>query len=313
MRYKMVGNTGIKVSELTLGTWGIGGAGWDANSKETRLEAIRQAYEDGITFFDTAPAYNGGVAESLLGEALHRMNARHEVIISTKCGNEFIDGQYVQSGKAEKILRECDESLKRLGTDYIDFYILHWPQKDAAPEETLGAMATLKEQGKVRFLGVSNHNLEQIKKAMTIAPIDLIQVQFSMLEASHVDDMKWATEHGLGVQAYGALGGGMLSGRYRELKSYPKMDSRNRFYQFFKEPLWSKAQALLKRLDVIASKRNVPLSELAINWTTQQEFVTTALVGTQHKERVDENCKAFDWSLSAAELEEIDRAIKETL
>ncbi len=311
MQYKSFGKTGLQVSTLCLGTWGIGGAGWDYNTDETKLDAIKAAKENGINIFDTAPAYNGGAAELLLGDALECMHCRKDVIISTKCGNEFIDGQYVQSGKREKILAECDESLKNLRTDYIDLYILHWPQKDASPEETLSAMMELKKAGKVRFLGLSNHSIAQIEEAEKYADIDFIQVQYSMLIREHEEEMKFAKAHGMGVMGYGILGGGMLSGRYRTLKTYETMDNRNRFYKFFHEPGWSKAQALLAVLDRVAAERNVPVSEVAVNWTIQKPFVSTALFGTQHRERVIENVNALDWALIDADIQKIDAAINE--
>ncbi len=311
MRYKEFGKTGLKTSELCLGTWGIGGAGWDANPEEAKMDAIQASFEQGINIFDTAPAYNAGEAERILGRTLEKLGVRKEVILSSKCGNEFINGRYVQSGKREKILAECEQSLRNLRTDYIDLYILHWPQKDTAPEETLGAMMELKKAGKVRFLGLSNHNLEQMKEAAQYAEIDFIQVQYSMLAREREAEMKYAAAQGMGIMGYGTLGGGLLTGRYRELKSYEEMDSRNRFYQFFKEPGWSKAQQLLSVMDRIAAERHVPLSEIAVNWALRKPFLTTALIGTQHRARVIENCGALEWQLSDAEAARLDDTLVE--
>ena len=309
MRYKSFGKTGLEVSELCLGTWGIGGAGWDANPEETKTDAIRAAVEQGITIYDTAPAYNAGAAERILGETLEKMGVRKDVIISTKCGNDFINGQYVHCGKRDHILAQCDASLRNLRTDYIDLYILHWPQDDAEPAETLGAMMELKKAGKVRFLGLSNHSLAQMKEAEKYADIDFIQVQYSMLEREHEEEMKYAEAQGMATMGYGTLSGGLLTGRYRELKTYEKMDSRNRFYQFFKEPGWSKAQKLLAVMDEISAKRGVPLSEIAVNWALQKSFLTTALFGTQHRERVVENCHSMDWTLSDDEITTLNQTL----
>ena len=177
MRYKAFGKTGLEVSELCLGTWGIGGAGWDQNPEETKMDAIRASFEQGVNIFDTAPAYNAGAAERILGETLEKMGVRKDVILSTKCGNDFVNGQYVHCGKRDHILAQCDASLRNLRTDYIDLYILHWPQDDATPEETLGAMMELKKAGKVRFLGLSNHSVAQMEEAAKYADIDFIEVQ----------------------------------------------------------------------------------------------------------------------------------------
>ena len=312
MRYKAFGKTGLEVSELCLGTWGIGGAGWDQNPEETKMDAIRASFEQGVNIFDTAPAYNAGAAERILGETLEKMGVRKDVILSTKCGNDFVNGQYVHCGKRDHILAQCDASLRNLRTDYIDLYILHWPQDDATPEETLGAMMELKKAGKVRFLGLSNHSVAQMEEAAKYADIDNIQVQYSMLEREREVEMKYAEAHGMATMGYGVLGGGLLTGRYRELRTYETMDSRNRFYKFFREPGWSKAQKLLGVMDEISAARGgVPLSEIAVNWALQKSFLTTALFGTQHRARVIENCHALDWTLSDADIAKLDQALVE--
>lgn len=310
MRYKTFGKTGLEVSELCLGTWGIGGAGWDQNPEETKMDAIRASFEQGVNIFDTAPAYNAGAAERILGETLEKMGVRKDVILSTKCGNDFVNGQYVHCGKRNHILAQCDASLRNLRTDYIDLYILHWPQDDATPEETLGAMMELKKAGKVRFLGLSNHSVAQMEEAAKYADIDFIQVQYSMLEREREVEMLYAEAHGMATMGYGVLGGGLLTGRYRELRTYETMDSRNRFYKFFREPGWSKAQKLLGVMDEISAARGgVPLSEIAVNWALQKSFLTTALFGTQHRARAIENCHALDWTLSDAEVAKLDQAL----
>ena len=312
MRYKAFGKTGLEVSELCLGTWGIGGAGWDQNPEETKMDAIRASFEQGVNIFDTAPAYNAGAAERILGETLEKMGVRKDVILSTKCGNDFVNGQYVHCGKRDHILAQCDASLRNLRTDYIDLYILHWPQDDATPEETLGAMMELKKAGKVRFLGLSNHSVAQMEAAAKYADIDFIQVQYSMLEREREVEMRYAEAHGMATMGYGVLGGGLLTGRYRELRTYETMDSRNRFYKFFREPGWSKAQKLLGVMDEISAARGgVPLSEIAVNWALQKSFLTTALFGTQHRDRAIENCHALDWTLSDADIAKLDQALVE--
>lgn len=148
MQYQEFGKTGLRVSKLCLGTWGIGGAGWDSYSDESRMDAIKAALECGINFIDTAPAYNAGKAECYVGETLNKLKKRKEVVISTKCGNKFVDGKYLRCGSKESILKQCDESLKNLKTDYIDIYLVHWPDPDVELEETIDAVSTLKKEGK---------------------------------------------------------------------------------------------------------------------------------------------------------------------
>ena len=146
MEYTEFGKTQLRVSRMCLGTWGIGGAGWDSYSDESRMDAIKAAVDCGINFIDTAPAYNGGRAEQYIGEVVHKLGVRKEVILATKCGNEFINGKYVRCGSADKIMRECEESLRNLKTDYIDVYLVHWPDPNVPMEETMDAINTLKSK-----------------------------------------------------------------------------------------------------------------------------------------------------------------------
>ena len=266
---------------MTFGTWGIGGAGWDANSDETRLDAIAAAVECGINFIDTAPAYNAGKAERYIGKALDDLGHgwREKVLIATKCANAFIDGQYVRSGKADLILRQCDESLQNLRTDHIDLLIVHWPDPVVPYEETFEAL----------------------------------QVQFSMVDMDNLEVMQWAHEQDLGVMTYGSLGGGILTGRYRTIEKYEAMDSRNRFYPYFKEPMFSKVMKLLDVMQTIADARGVQLAEIAMNWSRQKPFVDTSIFGAQKRSRIESNAKCMDWELTAEEMLTLDEAIAEIL
>lgn len=311
MRYTYFGNTGLLVSEIALGTWGIGGAGWDENSEETRLDAIHSAIESGINFIDTAPAYNGGMAEDYVGRALEDMGIRKEVYIVTKCGTEFIDGKYVRSCAPEVVFRECEVSLRNLRTDYIDLYLIHWPDASVPIAETMDALNTLKQQGKILHIGVSNFSKEQIIEAQKYGDIEAYQPQYSMVFRSNEEQMKWASEQGMGVMTYGSLGAGILTGTYRKRPKFPPTDNRNRFYKHFKEPMFSKIMKLVNVMDVMAEAHGgIPLAQIAINWAVQKEFVASSIVGVQHRERIMENCDSFDWMLTPEENAILDAAIK---
>ena len=247
MQYQEFGKTGLRVSKLCLGTWGIGGAGWDSYSDESRMDAIKAALECGINFIDTAPAYNAGKAECYVGETLSKLKKRREVVISTKCGNKFVDGKYLRCGSKESILKQCDESLKNLKTDYIDIYLVHWPDPDVELEETIDAVSTLKKEGKILHAGVSNFSKEQIEEAQKYCKIEAFQPQYSLADRKDEKLIRWAYEQGLGIMTYGTLGGGILTGNYRKLRTFEQTDSRNRFYPYFKEPLFSKAMELLTK------------------------------------------------------------------
>ena len=306
MQYQEFGKTGLRVSKLCLGTWGIGGAGWDSYSDESRMDAIKAALECGINFIDTAPAYNAGKAECYVGETLNKLKKRREVVISTKCGNKFVDGKYLRCGSKESILKQCDESLKNLKTDYIDIYLVHWPDPDVELEETIEAVSTLKKEGKILHAGVSNFSKEQIEEAQKYCKIEAFQPQYSLADRKDEKLIRWAYEQGLGIMTYGTLGGGILTGNYRKLRTFEQTDSRNRFYPYFKEPLFSKAMELLTIMDQIAEERNVSLAQIAEKWVIQKRFVSSCIIGAQSRARVEENCRNLQWELTDNEIRRLE-------
>lgn len=306
MQYQEFGKTGLRVSKLCLGTWGIGGAGWDSYSDESRMDAIKAALECGINFIDKAPAYNAGKAECYVGETLNKLKKRREVVISTKCGNKFVDGKYLRCGSKESILKQCDESLKNLKTDYIDIYLVHWPDPDVELEETIDAVSTLKKEGKILHAGVSNFSKEQIEEAQKYCKIEAFQPQYSLADRKDEKLIRWAYEQGLGIMTYGTLGGGILTGNYRKLRTFEQTDSRNRFYPYFKEPLFSKAMELLTIMDQIAEERNVSLAQIAEKWVIQKRFVSSCIIGAQSRARVEENCRNLQWELTDNEIRRLE-------
>lgn len=306
MQYQEFGKTGLRVSKLCLGTWGIGGAGWDSYSDESRMDAIKAALECGINFIDTAPAYNAGKAECYVGETLNKLKKRKEVVISTKCGNKFVDGKYLRCGSKESILKQCDESLKNLKTDYIDIYLVHWPDPDVELEETIDAVSTLKKEGKILHAGVSNFSKEQIEEAQKYCKIEAFQPQYSLADRKDEKLIRWAHEQGFGIMTYGTLGGGILTGNYRKLRTFEQTDSRNRFYPYFKEPLFSKAMELLTIMDQIAEERNVSLAQIAEKWVIQKRFVSSCIIGAQSRARVEENCRNLQWELTDNEIRRLE-------
>ena len=288
MQYQEFGKTGLRVSKLCLGTWGIGGAGWDSYSDESRMDAIKAALECGINFIDTAPAYNAGKAECYVGETLNKLKKRKEVVISTKCGNKFVDGKYLRCGSKESILKQCDESLKNLKTDYIDIYLVHWPDPDVELEETIDAVSTLKKEGKILHAGVSNFSKEQIEEAQKYCKIEAFQPQYSLADRKDEKLIRWAYEQGLGIM------------------TFEQTDSRNRFYPYFKEPLFSKAMELLTIMDQIAEERNVSLPQIAEKWVIQKRFVSSCIIGAQSRARVEENCRNLQWELTDNEIRRLE-------
>lgn len=314
MEKTIFGKTKLEVSPITLGTWGIGGAGWDDYPDEVRLDTIKAAVEAGINLIDTAPAYNGGRSEQYIGRALEQIGARKDVYIVTKTGNDFIDGQYVRNGKADNIFALCERSLRNLRTDYIDILLLHWPDPKVSLEETFGAMNRLKEQGIIGHIGASNLTKDQMIEAEQYTEIEVYQPHFSMLTQENEETIRWAHEKGIGVMAYGSLGGGLLTGRYRTVETYETMDNRNRFYgRFFQEPFFSRVMLLLEDMQAIADRHGAAVSEVALNWSRQKPYIDTCIVGAQKRSRVESNVKCLDWNLTAEEMDMLDAAIREKL
>ena len=267
MKYRKLGTTGMNISQITLGTWGMGDVGWDHYDESTRIDAIRTAAQCGVNLIDTAPAYNNGASERLVGKALAQLGIRNELYISTKCGNVFVDGKvYRRDGSAAMIRQQCEESLVNLQTDHIDVMLIHWPDPDTPFEETLGALNELKKEGKILHIGVSNFTQEQIREAGKYGRIEVIQPPYSMVNTQQEEMMQWAFLQGIGSMTYGSLGGGILTGKIREAKEYAPTDSRNRFYKHFHEPLFSCAMKIVDVMDEISeSHGNVPLSQIALN------------------------------------------------
>jgi aryl-alcohol dehydrogenase-like predicted oxidoreductase len=219
MRFKTLGKTGFNVSELCLGTWAIGGSGWGETNKNDCLEAIRTMIENGVNMIDTAPAYNAGVSEQIVGEAIRGI--RDKVYLVTKTGTWFINGAYVRTLQKEKILQQCDMSLNNLGVDCIDLYLIHWPDPNVPIGETMDVLEGLKKQGKIRHIGVSNFTKEMILEAEQYGSVDVVQMQYSMVKRDTEEFLKWVHDRGLGVMTYGSLGAGILSGEIRSLPDYP--------------------------------------------------------------------------------------------
>lgn len=311
MRYKHFQNADIDVSELGLGSWGNGGADTQGNNfygKFTRqdcLDAMDVMIGKGVNLIDTAPAYGWGNSEKLVGEGVK--GRRSQVLISTKCGLvPDPEQECINATSYPSILSQCEESLRNLQTDYIDFYFIHEPNNETPIEETLGAMEKLREQGKIRFIGLSNFSKAEIKEAMNYAKIDVIQPSYSLLNQTNKEMIQWARQQGIDTMSYGTLGGGILSGIYRQIPEFEENDIRNNFYSvYYREPVFSKIMELFETIDAIGDRHGRPASQVAINWSTQQPYIGTALIGAHNAKKAIRNCEAFEWELTEEEIQEI--------
>ena len=310
MRYKHVGNAGIDISALAVGTWAIGGQQWgDVNEKDS-IDAIRAMIDGGVNLVDTAPIYGNGHSEEVVGKALEN-GYREKVFLATKFSiSNDENGSVINNGSYENTIWECEQSLKRLNTDHIDIYIMHWPDPATPVEVTMRALADLKKSGKIRFIGVSNFDRNLIEEAQKVVRIDFLQPPYSMVEESQKELLAWCETQGIGTMTYGSLGAGILTGAIRELPDWEENDFRYTFYDYFKNPKFSKIMELLKVMDKIAQVRNKPLAQIAINWSTQKSYVSTAICGVRDPQQAYENCATFDWELTGEEMALIDSEIE---
>lgn len=312
MRYKEFKNAGCKVSELAVGTWATGGQNYGKVNFKDSISAIVEMVDRGVNLIDTAPVYGNGTSEKVVGEVLKSIQ-RDKVLISTKAGliTDIYTRDAVKDASYRNIMREIDSSLKNLNTDYIDFYFVHWPDATTPISETMAALNYLKDQGYIRYIGVSNFSREQIIEAQQYAQIDVQQPPFSMVNMKEIELIKWGHEQGITSMSYGSLGAGILSGTIRENPNLAKDDIRMTFYDYYHEPKFSKIQQLLTLLDEIGEKYGKSIPQIVINWSTQQEYIGTALVGVNTVEQAIENCSTFDWKLNEDDLNRISQKIQE--
>ncbi len=313
MRFKPFGKTGLEVSEISLGTWAYGNDFWGKVDDRNSIDTIHKAIDLGVTMIDTAPAYGDGHAEEVVGKAIK--GHRDDLIITTKCGilPRHPDGSVNKCLKPESLFKEIDASLKRLDVDVIDVYLLHWPDVNTPLEATGEAMAKIKESGKIKHFGVSNFSIEEIETLQKFLPVEVYEPHYSMLERDNVGTMKYCEEKGIAVMTYGGLAAGLLTGKFKEIPKFEEGDNRAGFYPFFEEPTWSKVQALLTKLKVIADGHGRPLSQLAINYLAQKSYVSNVIVGAKRPDQMEENARTMEWKLTDAELDLIEKYYEETM
>lgn len=305
MRYKHFGNADVDVSELAVGTWAIGGDNYGPVDKEASVHAIRRMIDNGVNLVDTAPCYGNGYSEKVVGEALSG-GYRDKVLLSSKVGLVTSANGYDRDSSFKNVMREVESSLYNLKTDHIDFYFVHWPDLNTPFAETMSALELLRKQGKIRFIGVSNFTVEMIEECQRYGKVDVQQPPFSMVDRRSVGLMQWGSDKGVDSMTYGSMGAGILSGKFRSAPDFPEGDTRLTFYDYFREPKFSKVQELLHVMDEIAGKHGAPVSQVALNWSCQKNYVGTSLVGVRTVVHADENCAAFDWELSDDEVARLD-------
>ncbi len=305
---KKLGDSDLELTSIGFGAWAIGGGdwqyGWGPQDDDDSVGAIHAALEGGVNWIDTAAVYGLGHSEEVVGRALKGVSAKPYVF--TKCGMTWgEDRQIVQSLK--KIRAEAEASLRRLGVETIDLYQIHWPVPDEEVEEGWGEMVKLKEEGKVRWIGVSNFSVGQLERAMKIAPVTSLQPPYSMINRSvEAEILPFCKAHGIGVINYAPMHSGMLTGAMTKerVAQMPDNDFRKKAKQY-QEPLLSRNLELAKLLGEIGETRGVSAGVVAIAWTLHNPAVTAAIVGGRTAKQVQGVLAGAEFRLSDAEFEEI--------
>lgn len=324
MECRKLGKSDLEVSVITFGAWAAGGWMWGGNNQNDAVEAIRAAYDLGVTSIDTAPVYGQGASEEIVGEAIKNI-PRDKVQILTKYGMRWDvkkgdfgfkskdnDGNdidvYKYAGK-ESIIKECENSLKRLNTDYIDLYQIHWPDSTTPIAESMEAVAQLIQQGKVRHAGVCNFNKEQVKEAQKYIDLVSNQVPYSMvLRGIEEELVPYCIENKISILAYSPLQRGLLTGKIKPGHKFSEGDHRESL-PYFKDESIEKTNKFLDRIRPLAKEKNAALPQLVIRWTVEQAGITIALVGARNKEQSVQNANAANIKLSGEEIDFINQEL----
>lgn len=313
MRTRRLGKTELELTTIGLGTWAIGGPwqfGWGPQDDNDSVRTIIAAIEGGINWIDTAPIYGCGHSEEVIGRALRQR--REKPLIATKCGLVWNDKrEKVNCLDAKSILKECEDSLRRLGVETIDLYQMHWPEPDEQLEEAWQAMAQCVRQGKVRYLGASNVGVWHLERLAKVHPVAAIQPPYSMLRRQiETDLLPYCGQNGIGVVCYSPMAKGLLTGKFTKayLDTLAADDNRRGDPDFQGQQF----EKNLKRVEAfrrIAERHGRTVAQLAIAWALYRKEVTSAIVGARKPEQIQETLPAGDWMLDEDTIEKIENIL----
>ncbi len=317
MLTREIGKSGIKASAVGLGTWAIGGWMWGGTDEDSAISAIRASLDEGITLIDTAPAYGMGRSEEIVGRAI--AGRRDDVVLATKCGlvwhtqkgNHFFDQQERPVHRhlgADSIAHEVEQSLRRLGTDYIDLYITHWQDPTTPVDETMEALTRLKAKGKIRAIGASNTGVDDVEAYVAAGQLDSLQEEYSMVKRDIEDTLlPVCADHGISMLSYSSLALGLLTGRIGPERTFegddlrkdnPGFSIRNR----------EKIAALMADIEPVCEAHKASKAQIVIAWTLQQPGIDFSLCGARNPAQARENAAAGRITLSPGDIARIDAA-----
>jgi aryl-alcohol dehydrogenase-like predicted oxidoreductase len=315
MQKRRLGNTNLELTTVGLGAWAMGGPwlyGWGPQDDDESIATILRAADEGINWIDTAPIYGHGRSETVVGRALKQMSRKP--LIATKCGLRWDEqNERIPRLKAQSIRTECDDSLRRLGIDTIDLYQIHWNQPEEDIEEGWTEMARLVDEGKVRYIGLSNFEVEQIQRLQKIHPVASLQPPYSMLHREVEDELLgYCGENNIGVIVYSPMQRGLLTGKFdaERVANLPEGDHR-KTNPDFQQPQFGATLQLVEQLRPIAERNGRTLAQLAISWVLRRPEVTAAIVGARNPQQIKETAPAADWGLSEKDIAEIEEFLSQ--
>ncbi len=317
MEFRKLNGSDLSISVVTFGAWAAGGWMWGGTERTESVKAIKAAYNSGVSSIDTAPAYGQGTSEEIVGEAIKDI-PRDKIQILTKYGlrwdtnlGEFYfnsidnDGNSIKVNKyasKESVIAECEESLRRLGTDYIDLYQIHWADPTTRIQETMEAVNQLIKDGKVRYAGVCNYNISQMEEAENYISLVSNQVPYSMVRRNIEEELiPFVIKNNKSILAYSPLQLGLLTGKMKPGQKFADGDHRSGLFYFTDENI-KRTNSFLDKIKSLAKDKNITLGQLVIKWTIEQPGITIALVGARNPKQAEENAKAADVKLSDEEI-----------
>ena len=325
MEFQELGNSGVTVSRITFGSWAAGGWLWGGTEQNDAVGAIPARYDLGVTSIDTAPIYGQGLSEEIVGEAIKTL-PRDKVQILTKFGMrwDLAKGDFAMQSQdnngrdldvykyagRDSIIKECEDSLRRLGTDYIDLYQQHWPDVTTPIDETMEALSRLLEQGKVRAAAVSNYSVAQMQEAEKTLNIVSNQVPYSMVRRDiEADVVPYCVEHHKAILVYSPLQLGLLTGKMKPGQEFGEGDLR-RGHRLFTPENVKRVNAMLNKIRPLAETKNATLGQLVLRWTLAQPGISVALVGARNPEQAVQNARAIDLKLTFEEVDFINKQLR---
>ncbi|WP_026693065.1 aldo/keto reductase [Peribacillus kribbensis] len=314
MEYVQVANTDMKASRIGLGTWAIGGWMWGGTNEENSIQTIHAALDKGINVIDTAPVYGFGTSEEIVGKAVKQYGNRDRILIATKVALNWKNEQPFRDGSRQRIMKEVEDSLKRLQTDYIDMYQLHWPDPLVPIEETAEAMKNLYDSGKIRAIGVSNFSTEQMEIFRKAAPLHTAQPPYNLFERDiEKDILPYCEKHNIATLLYGSLCRGLLSGKMTSDYKFNGDDLRNNDPKF-QHPRFDQYIRAVERLEKLAKEHyNKSVIHLAVRWILDQPGADIALWGARRPDQVEAVNDITGWKLTDEDKATIDQILKTTI